>query len=55
MNDVMNVFGCALPALQNEYSQNAMELVRVVQHCLFREAELVDRQEHLNVCQPLPP
>lgn len=28
-----------------------MDLVRVVQHCLFKEAELVERQEHLNVSQ----
>ena len=35
---------------QNEYSQNAMELVRVVQRCLFREAELVEKQEQINVC-----
>ena len=26
-----------------------MDLVRVVQHCLFKESELVERQEHLNV------
>ena len=36
--------------LQNEYLHQPLELVRVVQTCLYREAELVERQEQLNVC-----
>ena len=37
-------------SLQNEYLHQPLELVRVVQTCLYREAELVERQEQLNVC-----
>ena len=39
-----------LSPLQNEYLHQPLELVRVVQTCLYREAELVERQEQLNVC-----
>jgi len=35
---------------QNEYIQQPLELVRVMQNCLVREAELVERQEQLSVC-----
>ena len=40
----------AVLPLQNEYLHQPLELVRVVQTCLYREAELVERQEQLNVC-----
>lgn len=39
--------------MRNEYYNQPMDLVRVVQHCLFKEAELVDRQEHLNAPSPM--
>ena len=45
----VNIFSPHLSLLQNEYYQRPMDLVRVVQHCLFKESELVERQEHLNV------
>ena len=35
--------------MRNEYLHQPLELVRVVQTCLYREAELVERQEQLNV------
>ena len=34
---------------QNEYFNNPLGLVAVVQHCLLKEAELVDRQEQISV------
>lgn len=34
--------------MNNEYHNSAMELVRVVQGCLYAEAELVEKQEQLN-------
>lgn len=34
---------------QNEYFSNPLGLVAVVQHCLLKEAELVDRQEQISV------
>ena len=35
--------------LQNEYVSQPLGLVRVVQHNLFREAELIDQQDQLQV------
>ncbi len=38
-----------LSHIQSEYYQSPLELVRVVQECLLKEQELVDKQDHLNV------
>jgi len=39
--------------MRNEYIQQPLELVRVMQNCLVREAELVERQEQLSAPSPL--
>jgi signal transducer and activator of transcription 5B len=40
--------------MRNEYVSQPLGLVRVVQHILFKEAELIDQQEHLQAPSPLP-
>ncbi|XP_064396958.1 signal transducer and activator of transcription 5B-like [Halichondria panicea] len=39
--------------MSNEYYQHPLELVRVVQECLLKEQELVDKQDHLNAPSPI--
>jgi hypothetical protein len=40
--------------MRNEYVSQPLGLVRVVQHNLFKEAELIDQQDQLQAPSPLP-